>query len=54
MRRQSEAGDYMVRSGSKATFEEGPVLADSVAKVPERSATKFPLNDKTGGDRRSL
>jgi hypothetical protein len=29
-------------------------LADSVAKVPKRRATKFPLNDKTSGNRRSM
>jgi hypothetical protein len=27
---------------------------DSVAKVPKRHATKFPLNDKTSGNRRSM
>jgi hypothetical protein len=39
---------------SKFTFEEGPILADSVAKVPKRRAAKFPLNDKTSGNRRSM
>jgi hypothetical protein len=29
-------------------------LADSVAKVPKRRATKFPLNYKTSGNRRSM
>jgi hypothetical protein len=27
---------------------------DSVAKVPKRRATKFPLNDKASGNRRSM
>jgi hypothetical protein len=28
------------------------LLADSVAKVPKRRVAKFPLNDKTSGNRR--
>jgi len=31
-----------------------PLLADFVAKVPKRHATKFPLNDKASGNRRSM
>jgi len=31
-----------------------PVLADSVAKVPKRRTAKFPLNDKTSDNRRSM
>jgi hypothetical protein len=30
------------------------LVADSVAKVSKRRATKFPLNDKTSGNRRSM
>ena len=29
-------------------------MAESVAKVPKRRAAKFPLNDKTGDNRRSM
>jgi nucleoside 2-deoxyribosyltransferase len=37
-----------------ACFSQCPLRADSVAKVPKRRATKFPLNDKTSGKRRSM
>jgi len=29
-------------------------MADTVAKIPKRRATKFPPNDKTSGNRRSM
>jgi hypothetical protein len=29
-------------------------IPDSVAKLPKRRGTKFPLNDKTSGNRRSM
>jgi len=41
-------------SDRTADIAGGPVRADSVAKVPKRHATKFPLNDKTSGNRRSM
>jgi hypothetical protein len=34
-----ESGGYL--NGSKATFEEGPVLADTVAKVENRTTPKI-------------
>src|SRR5216683_6092134 len=32
----------------------GPLLADSVAKVPKCAATNFPLKDETSDNRRSM
>jgi hypothetical protein len=46
--------DEMIERGRCLLYCMSPLLADSVAKVPKRRATKFPLNDKTSGNRRSM
>ena len=41
------------KNGHVTTASACSFRADSVAKVPKRRGTKFPLNDKTSGNRRS-